>query len=149
MIVVCAKIEEELSELSKEDKALFLQDLGIEESGLDKLVKATYHLLGLATYFTSGSDEVKAWTFRKGMKAPQCAGLIHTDFERGFIKAEVMSFNDLKEYGTELKVKEAGKLRLEGKEYEMQDGDICLFDLMYNSKKLLFYFPKMGQTIIR
>ena len=127
VIVVCAKIEEELSELSKEDKALFLQDLGIEESGLDKLVKATYHLLGLATYFTSGSDEVKAWTFRKGMKAPQCAGLIHTDFERGFIKAEVMSFNDLKEYGTELKVKEAGKLRLEGKEYEMQDGDICLF----------------------
>ena len=127
VIVVCAKIEEELSELSKEDKALFLQDLGIEESGLDKLVKATYHLLGLATYFTSGSDEVKAWTFRKGMKAPQCAGLIHTDFERGFIKAEVMSFNDLKEYGSELKVKEAGKLRLEGKEYEMQDGDICLF----------------------
>ena len=127
VIVVCAKIEEELSELSKEDKELFLQDLGIAESGLDQLVKATYHLLGLATFFTSGTDEVRAWTFKKGMKAPQCAGLIHTDFERGFIKAEVTSFSDLKKYGSELKVKEAGKLRLEGKEYEMQDGDICLF----------------------
>lgn len=127
VIVVCAKIEEELSELSKEDKILFLQDLGIEESGLDKLVKATYSLLGLATFFTSGSDEVRAWTFKKGMKAPQCAGIIHTDFERGFIKAEVTSFEDLKQYGSELKVKEAGRLRLEGKEYIMQDGDICLF----------------------
>ena len=127
VIVVCAKIEEELSELSSEDKALFLQDLGIEESGLDKLVKATYNLLGLSTYFTSGKDEVRAWTFKRGMKAPQCAGIIHTDFERGFIKAEVISFEDLKKYGNELKVKEAGKLRLEGKDYEMQDGDICLF----------------------
>lgn len=127
VIVVCAKIEEELSELSSEDKLLFLQDLGIEESGLDKLVKATYSLLGLATFFTSGSDEVRAWTFKNGMKAPQCAGIIHTDFERGFIKAEVTSFEDLKRYGSELKVKEAGRLRLEGKEYIMQDGDICLF----------------------
>ncbi len=127
VIVVCAKIEEELSELSGEDKLLFLQDLGIEESGLDQLVKATYSLLGLSTFFTSGTDEVRAWTFKKGMKAPQCAGIIHTDFERGFIKAEVTSFEDLKKYGSELKVKEAGRLRLEGKEYIMQDGDICLF----------------------
>lgn len=127
VIVVCAKIEEELSELSKEDKILFLQDLGIDESGLDKLVKATYSLLGLATFFTSGTDEVRAWTFKKGMKAPQCAGIIHTDFERGFIKAEVTSFEDLKHYGSEVKVREGGRLRLEGKEYMMQDGDICLF----------------------
>ena len=127
VIVVCAKIEEELSELNNEDKKEFLNDLGITESGLDKLVRATYDLLGLATYFTSGIDEVRAWTFKKGMKAPACAGIIHTDFERGFIKAEVMSFDDLKELGSEIKVKEAGKLRLEGKEYLMQDGDICLF----------------------
>ena len=127
VIVICAKIEEELSELNSDDKIEFLNDLGIDESGLDKLVKATYDLLGLATYFTSGSDEVRAWTFKKGMKAPECAGIIHTDFERGFIKAEVMSFNDLKEYGSEIKVKEAGRLRLEGKDYLMQDGDICLF----------------------
>lgn len=127
VIVVCAKIEEELSELNNEDKKEFLNDLGITESGLDKLVRATYDLLGLSTYFTSGVDEVRAWTFKKGMKAPACAGIIHTDFERGFIKAEVMSFDDLKELGSEIKVKEAGKLRLEGKEYLMQDGDICLF----------------------
>jgi GTP-binding protein YchF len=127
VIVVCAKIESELSELNEEDKMLFLQDLGIKESGLDKLVNATYHLLGLATYFTAGSDECRAWTFKKGMKAPECAGIIHTDFERGFIKAEVMSFSDLEACGSEKAVKEAGKLRLEGKEYIMQDGDICLF----------------------
>lgn len=127
VIVICAKIEEELSELSEEDKNLFLNDLGISESGLDKLAKATYNLLGLATYFTSGSDEVKAWTFKKGMKAPECAGIIHTDFQKGFIKAEVISYNDLVKYGDEKSVKEAGKLRLEGKEYLMQDGDICLF----------------------
>ncbi len=127
VVVVSAKIESELSELNDEDKILFLQDLGIEESGLDKLVNATYHLLGLATYFTAGSDECKAWTFKKGMKAPECAGIIHSDFERGFIKAEVMSFTDLEACGNEKAVKEAGKLRLEGKEYIMQDGDICLF----------------------
>ncbi len=127
VITVCAKIESELVELNDEDKALFLQDLGIEESGLDQLIKATYDLLGLATYFTVGSDEVKAWTFRKGMKAPACAGIIHTDFERGFIRAEVMSFDDLKACGNEQKVREAGKMRLEGKEYVMQDGDICHF----------------------
>ena len=127
VIIVSAKIESELSELSKEEKDEFLADLGIKTSGLDNLIKATYELLGLATYFTAGVDECRAWTFKKGMKAPECAGIIHTDFERGFIKAEVMSFNDLKNCGNELKVKEAGKLRLEGKEYLMQDGDICLF----------------------
>ena len=104
-----------------------LHDLGIKESGLDKLIKATYDLLGLATYFTAGEDECRAWTFKKGMKAPECAGIIHSDFERGFIKAEIMSYEDLEKYGTELKVKEAGRLRLEGKEYVMQDGDICHF----------------------
>lgn len=127
VVVVCAKIESELAELSDEDKALFLEDLGIQTSGLDQLIKATYSLLGLATYFTAGSDECRAWTFKRGMKAPQCAGIIHTDFERGFIRAEVMSFEDLKNYGSELKVKEAGRMRLEGKEYTMSDGDICYF----------------------
>ena len=126
-VMICAKIESELAELNDEDKILFLEELGIDESGLDKLIKKTYSLLGLATYFTVGSDEVKAWTFKQGMKAPQCAGLIHSDFERGFIKAEVMSYNDLEELKSEAKVKEAGKLRLEGKDYVMQDGDICLF----------------------
>lgn len=127
VIKICAKIEAELSELSDEDRELFLDDLGIEESGLDKLIKAAYSLLGLETYFTTGVDEVRAWTFHKGMKAPACAGIIHTDFERGFIKAEVMSYEDLKSCGNEKAVKEAGKLRLEGKDYVMQDGDICLF----------------------
>ncbi len=127
VITVCAKIESELSELEETDKQEFLNELGIEESGLDQLIKATYELLGLATYFTAGSDECKAWTFKKGMKAPECAGIIHTDFERGFIKAEIMSYEDLKQYGNEKAVKEAGKMRLEGKEYIMQDGDICYF----------------------
>ena len=127
VITVCAKIESELSELNDEDKANFLNDLGIEESGLDKLIKATYDLLGLATYFTAGSDECRAWTFKKGMKAPACAGIIHTDFERGFIRAEIMSYEDLEKYGDEKAVREAGKMRLEGKEYVMQDGDICHF----------------------
>lgn len=127
VITVCAKIESELSELNDEDKANFLSDLGIEESGLDKLIKATYDLLGLATYFTSGSDEVKAWTFKRGMKAPACAGIIHSDFERGFIRAEIMSYSDLEKLGSEKAVREAGKMRLEGKEYIMQDGDICHF----------------------
>jgi len=126
-VMICAKIESELAELSDEDKILFLEELGIDESGLDKLIKKTYSLLGLSTYFTVGKDEVRAWTFKQGMKAPQCAGIIHSDFERGFIKAEVMSYKDLEELGNEIKVKEAGKLRLEGKEYIMQDGDICLF----------------------
>ena len=124
---MCAKIESELSELDDDEKKEFLSDLGIEESGLDQLIKATYSLLGLATYFTVGKDEVRAWTFRKGMKAPACAGIIHTDFEKGFIKAEVFSYSELEKYQDEKLLKEAGKLRLEGKDYEMQDGDICLF----------------------
>ena len=127
VVMVCAKIESELAELEDSEKELFFEELGIEESGLDQLVKKTYSLLGLATYFTVGSDEVKAWTFRKGMKAPECAGIIHSDFERGFIKAEVMSYEDLVKYGSETKVKEAGRTRLEGKDYLMQDGDICYF----------------------
>ncbi len=127
VITVCAKIESELSELNDEDKKAFLEDLGISNSGLDKLIYATYDLLGLATYFTAGVKECRAWTFKKGMKAPQCAGIIHTDFERGFIKAETMSYDDLLTHGTELKVKEAGRMRLEGKEYVMQDGDIVTF----------------------
>ena len=127
VIEMCAKIESEISELDDEDKGLFLEELGIKESGLDSLVKGAYSLLGLKTFFTAGSDEVKAWTFTDGMKAPECAGIIHTDFQKGFIKAEVMSYDDLVSCGSELKVKESGKLRLEGKEYEMQDGDICYF----------------------
>ena len=127
VIEMCAKIESEISELDDNEKALFLEELGIKESGLDSLVRSTYHLLGLKTFFTVGTDEVKAWTFKDGMKAPECAGIIHTDFERGFIKAEVMSYEDLISCGSETGVKEKGKLRLEGKEYEMQDGDICHF----------------------
>ena len=127
LILMCAKIESELVELEDEEKKVFLNELGIDASGLDKLISVTYDILGLSTFFTVGSDEVRAWTFKKGMKAPSCAGIIHSDFEKGFIKAEVMSYEDLVQYGSELKVKEAGKARLEGKEYIMQDGDICYF----------------------
>ena len=127
VIVVCAQIESELSELNEDDKLMLLNELGVKESGLDKLITATYSLLGLKTYFTAGSDEVRAWTFKDGMKAPECAGIIHTDFEKGFIKAEVMSYDDLVQCGNEKNVKEKGKMRLEGKEYLMQDGDICYF----------------------
>ena len=127
VITVCAKIESELSELNDEDKMAFLNDLGITESGLDKLISATYDLLGLATYFTVGKDEVKAWTFKKGMKAPECAGIIHSDFERGFIRAEIMSYSDLEKCGNENNVRSQGLMRLEGKDYTMEDGDICHF----------------------
>ncbi|MBQ2872630.1 MAG: redox-regulated ATPase YchF [Bacilli bacterium] len=127
VVMICAKIESELAELNDDDKKEFLAELGIEESGMDQLIKKTYSLLGLATFFTVGSDEVKAWTFRKGMKAPECAGIIHTDFERGFIRAEVTSYEDLIKYGSEKEAKENGRVRLEGKEYLMQDGDICYF----------------------
>ena len=127
VIVMCAKMESELAELSVQDKQVFLNEIGITNSGLDRLIFATYHLLGLQTFFTSGPDECRAWTFRVGMTAKECAGLIHSDIEKGFIKAEVTSFIDLETYGTELKVKEAGKLRLEGKDYIMQDGDIVYF----------------------
>ncbi len=126
-VMICAKVESELVELPDDEKQLFLEELQIDESGLDKLIKKTYKLLGLATYFTVGPDEVRAWTFTKGMKAPECAGIIHSDFERGFIKAEVMSYDDLVSCGSEKDVKENGKMRLEGKDYIMQDGDICHF----------------------
>ena len=127
VIVVCAKIEEEMASLEDEEKAMFLEELGIDESGLDKLIKASYSLLGLATYFTAGVQEVRAWTFKKGMLAPECSGIIHSDFERGFIRAETVSYDDLLEYGSMVKAKEAGRVRLEGKEYEVKDGDIMLF----------------------
>lgn len=127
VIVVSAKIESELSELNDDDKEEMLKELNIDKSGLDKLVETTYSLLGLKTYFTAGEQEVKAWTFKDGMNAKECAGIIHTDFEKGFIKAEVISYQDLKEEKSEQKVKEHGKLRLEGKDYLMKDGDICHF----------------------
>ena len=127
VVLMCAKIESELAELDVESKEEFLKELGIANSGLDQLIHITYHMLGLKTFFTVGKDEVRAWTFKDGMKAPECAGIIHTDFEKGFIKAEVMSYDDLIACGSELKVKEAGKARLEGKDYLMQDGDICYF----------------------
>ena len=127
VIVISAKIEEEIATLDDEDKEMFLEDLGIEEPGLDRLIRTTYDLLGLATYFTAGVQEVRAWTFRQGMTAPQCAGIIHTDFERGFIRAEVTSYDVYVEHGGEQGAKEAGKQRLEGKEYIMKDGDIVHF----------------------
>lgn len=127
VIVICAKIEEEMAELDDEEKEMFIEELGIKEAGLDQLVKASYKLLGFATYFTAGVQEVRAWTFRKGMKAPQCAGVIHTDFERGFIRAETVSYDDLVATGSMAAAKEAGKVRLEGKEYIVQDGDVMLF----------------------
>lgn len=127
VIVICAKIEEEMAELEDEEKEMFLEELGIKESGLDLLVKASYSLLGLATYFTAGVQEVRAWTFKKGMKAPQCAGVIHSDFERGFIRAETVAYDDLVEIGSMAAAKEAGKVRQEGKEYIVKDGDVMLF----------------------
>lgn len=127
VIIMCAKLESELSDYEDEERKKFMEDLGLNASGLDQLIKATYDLLGLKTFFTSGVDECRAWTFKNGMKAPECAGIIHTDFQKGFIKAEVMSYDDLVKYGSEKAVQEAGKLRLEGKEYIMQDGDICYF----------------------
>jgi ribosome-binding ATPase YchF (GTP1/OBG family) len=127
VIPISAKIEEELSEMEKEDKEMFLQDLGIDESGLDKVVKAAYNILGLCTFLTAGEDECRAWTFTKGMKAPDCAGIIHTDFKRGFIRAEIYRFEDIDCLESEHAIKEAGLLRSEGKEYVMQDGDVVHF----------------------
>ncbi|MDD3171266.1 MAG: redox-regulated ATPase YchF [Bacilli bacterium] len=126
-VVISAKIEEEVCELDDEDRLMFLSELGIVESGLEKLVRETYDLLGLATYFTAGEKEAKAWTFKKGMKAPECAGIIHSDFEKGFIRAEVISYDDFIAFGGLQKAKEAGKMRSEGKEYIFKDGDIVLF----------------------
>ncbi|MCE5474050.1 redox-regulated ATPase YchF [Staphylococcus pseudintermedius] len=127
VIVISAKIEEEIATLDEEDKAMFLEELGIEEPGLNCLIRKTYDLLGLATYFTAGVQEVRAWTFKEGMTAPQCAGIIHTDFERGFIRAEVTSYEDFVAHNGEQGAKEAGKMRLEGKDYIMQDGDVVHF----------------------
>ena len=127
VIPVCAKLEAEIAELDGEEKKMFLDDLGIAESGLDRLVKASYTLLGLISYLTSGEDECRAWTIRRGTKAPQAAGKIHSDFERGFIRAEVVSYEDLMACGTMAAVREKGLMRSEGKEYVVQDGDIILF----------------------
>lgn len=127
VIGVAAAAEEQIAEMDEEEKADFLEMEGVEEPGLNRLIRAAYKLLGLETFFTAGGPETRAWTFKKGTKAPQAAGIIHSDFERGFIRAEVMSFADLDELGSAQAVKEAGKLRLEGKEYVMQDGDIVEF----------------------
>ena len=127
VIAICAEIEEELSKLSKEEKQMFLDEMGIKQSGLDSVIKAAYHLLGLKTFFTVGEPECRAWTFKDGMLAPDCAGVIHTDFKKGFIRAETYSYGDLMEYKTEASLKEHGKLRLEGKDYVVQDGDVMHF----------------------
>ncbi len=127
VVVISAKIEAELSELDNEEKLMFLEELGVTEPGLDKLIKRSYFLLGLETYFTAGPKEVRAWTFKKGYKAPKCAGIIHTDFEKGFIRAETIKYKDYVQFKTEQACKENGKMRLEGKEYIVQDGDIMHF----------------------
>lgn len=125
--VISAKLEADLSELSVEEAREFLKDYGVNDSGVSQLIRAAYNLLGLASYFTAGEKEVRAWTFRKGMKAPQCAGVIHGDFEKGFIKAEIVSYEDLLNAGSYQKTKELGKYRLEGKDYIFQDGDVAVF----------------------
>ena len=127
VMVVSARIEEEIAELDKDEKVMFLEELGATESGLDKLIKASYKLLGLISYLTAGKPEVRAWTITKGTKAPQAAGKIHTDFERGFIRAEVVAYKDLIENGSMNAAKEKGLVRSEGKEYVVEDGDIILF----------------------
>lgn len=126
-VPISARIESELVELSAEEAKEFLKDLGVDDSGVSSLIRATYALLGLQTYFTAGEKEVRAWTIVKGWKAPQAAGVIHTDFEKGFIKAEVVSYEDLVRLGSTAAAREAGKYRLEGKEYVFQDGDVALF----------------------
>jgi GTP-binding protein YchF len=127
VVVISAKVESEIAELEGEDRELFLSELGLQESGLDRLIKAAYKLLGLITYFTAGEKEVRAWTIRRGTKAPQAAGVIHSDFERGFIRAEVIAYDDLINAGSMNAAKEKGLLRLEGKDYVVQDGDIMHF----------------------
>lgn len=127
VIPVCAKLEAEIAELSPEDKTMFLEDLGVAQSGLDRLIQSSYALLGLISFLTAGEDECRAWTIKKGTKAPQAAGKIHTDFERGFIRAEIVNFDDLVACGTMGAAKEKGLVRSEGKEYVMKDGDIVLF----------------------
>ena len=128
MMIIAAKTEEDIAELeSYEDKMMFLDELGLKESGVDRLIKKAYSLLNLQTFITAGEMEVKAWTYRKGWKAPQCAGVIHTDFEKGFIRAEVIKYEDYIKYGSEAAVREAGKMGIEGKDYVVQDGDIMHF----------------------
>ena len=127
VFVICAQIEQEIAELEDDEKKEFLEDLGLSESGLDKLISASYNLLGLISYLTTGPDESRAWTIERGTKAPQAAGKIHTDFERGFIRAEVVSYDNLVEQGSYNAAKEKGLVRSEGKEYVVQDGDVVLF----------------------
>lgn len=126
-VMFCAKIEAEIAELDEEEKEMFLEELGVASAGLDRLIKAAYHELGLITYFTVGPKEARAWTIKKGTKAPQAAGVIHTDFERGFIRAETIAFSDYEKYESEKAAREAGKMRQEGKEYVVADGDVLLF----------------------
>ena len=127
MLVICAKTEEELSQLPADEAQMFLEELGLKESGLDRLIRKSYSLLGLISYLTAGEKETRAWTIIKGTKAPQAAGKIHTDFEKGFIRAEVVDWRTLLECGSYNAAKEKGKVRSEGKEYVIQDGDVVLF----------------------
>ena len=127
MLPVCAKLEEDIAALPEEERGEFLEELGITSSGLSRLVRASYHLLGLISYLTAGEPEVRAWTITRGTKAPQAAGKIHSDFERGFIRAEVIAYEDLMACGSLAAAKEKGLVRSEGKEYVMQDGDVVLF----------------------
>ena len=127
VFVICAQIEQEISELDEDERAMFLEDMGLTESGLEKLIKASYHILGLMSFLTAGEDETRAWTIRIGTKAPQAAGKIHTDFERGFIKAEVVNYKDLLEQGSLAAAREKGLVGIEGKDYIVRDGDVILF----------------------
>ena len=127
MLPICAELESQIAELDNEEKEMFLSEIGVSSGGLDRLIERSYDLLGLMSYLTAGQPEVRAWTIKKGTKAPQAAGKIHTDFERGFIRAEVVSFDVLMECGSMQAAKEKGLVRSEGKEYVMQDGDIVLF----------------------
>ena len=127
VLPVCARFEQEIAELDEEERAVFMEELGMTESGLQRLIQASYELLGLISFLTAGSDEVRAWTIRRGTKAPQAAGKIHTDFEKGFIRAEIVAFDDLKTCGSMAAAKEKGLVRLEGKDYVMHDGDVTLF----------------------
>ena len=127
MLPVCARFEQEIAELDEEERAVFMEELGMTESGLQRLIAECYDLLGLISFLTAGADECRAWTIRKGTKAPQAAGKIHSDFERGFIRAEIVSFDDLKANGSMTACKEKGLVRSEGKDYVMQDGDVTLF----------------------
>ena len=127
VFVICAQIEQEISELDEEEKTMFLEDLGLAESGLEKLIRASYHILGLMSFLTAGEDETRAWTIRVGTKAPQAAGKIHSDFERGFIKAEVVNYRDLLEHGSLAAAREKGLVGIEGKDYIVRDGDVILF----------------------